>query len=79
MWKKRPVIAGRAGGLRIQVQDGVTGYLVESPDQCAGRALELLRDEPLRTRMGLAGFELVRDRFLTLRELTEYLELLGSL
>ena len=79
MWKKRPVIAGRAGGLRIQVKDGVTGYLVESPDQCAGRALELLRDEPLRTRMGQAGYELVRDRFLTLRELTEYLELLGSL
>ena len=79
MWKKRPVIAGRAGGLKLQVQDGVTGYMVDSPDQAAGRILELLRDEPLRRRMGEAGHDLVRERFLTLRELTDYLELLGSL
>jgi trehalose synthase len=79
MWKKRPLIAGRAGGLKLQVKEGVTGYLVDSPDQCAGRILELLRDEPLRRQMGEAGYELVRERFLTVRELTEYLELLGSL
>ena len=79
MWKKRPVIAGRAGGLRLQVKDGVTGYLVDSPDQCAGRILELLRDDNLRREMGEAAYDLVRDRFLTVRELTEYLELLGSL
>jgi len=79
MWKKRPVIAGRAGGLRLQVQDGVTGYMVDSPDQAAGRILELLRDEPLRRQMGEAGHELVRERFLTVRELTDYLQLLGSL
>jgi trehalose synthase len=79
MWKKRPLIAGRAGGLRLQVKEGVTGYLVDSPDQCAGRILELLRDEPLRRQMGEAGYELVRERFLSVRELTEYLELLGSL
>jgi trehalose synthase len=79
LWKKRPVVAGRVGGLRIQVQDGVTGYLVDSPDQCAGRILDLLRDDEARLRMGEAGYELVRERFLTLRELTDYLELLGSL
>jgi trehalose synthase len=79
MWKKRPVIAGRAGGLTLQVRDGVTGYLVDSPDQCAGRILELLRDDALRERMGEAGQELVREKFLTIRELTDHLELLGSL
>ena len=79
MWKKRPLIAGRAGGLRLQVKDGVTGYLVDSPDQCAGRIMELLRDDDLRAQMGEAGYETVRDNFLTLRELTDYLELLGSL
>ena len=79
MWKRRPLIAGRAGGLRLQVKDGVTGYLVDSPDQCAGRILELLRDDELRARMGAAGQDLVRERFLTTREVTDYLELLGSL
>jgi hypothetical protein len=40
---------------------------------------ELLKDTDLRTRMGLAGRDLVRERFLTLRELEDYLRLLGSL
>ncbi|MGH2710561.1 MAG: glycosyltransferase [Actinomycetota bacterium] len=79
MWKERPVVAGKAGGLRIQVQDGVNGYLVDSPDQCAGRILDLLRDDELRRKMGEAGREVVRDKFLSIRELTDYLELLGSL
>jgi trehalose synthase len=79
MWKKRPVIAGRAGGLKLQVQEGITGYLVDSPDQCAGRILELLRDDALRKSMGEAGYQLAQEKFLTIRELTDYLELLGSL
>lgn len=79
MWKERPVIAGNAGGLRLQVEEGVTGYLVDSPEACAERMVELLGDEDLRDRMGRAGRERVRHRFLTLREVTDYLTLLGSL
>ena len=79
LWKERPVIAGDTGGLRLQVKDGDCGYLVSSPEECAQRLSELLRDEPARKRMGAAGKEHVRDRFLTVRELTEYLELFTSL
>jgi hypothetical protein len=39
----------------------------------------LLRDESLRVSMGTAGKARVRERFLCVRELTDYLELLGSL
>jgi trehalose synthase len=79
MWKERPVIGGDVGGIRLQIEDGVTGYLVDSPEACAARLVDLLRDGGLRERMGRAGQERVRQRFLTLRELTDYLELLGSL
>jgi trehalose synthase len=79
MWKDRPVIGGDAGGIRLQVEEGVTGYLVDSPEACTERLVELLRDEELRTRMGRAGHDLVRERFLTLRELTDYMTLLASL
>lgn len=79
MWKEKPVIAGNAGGLRLQVEEGKTGYLVDSVEQCAERLLELLQNPGLRDKMGAAGKARVRDRFLTVREVTEYLELLSQL
>jgi trehalose synthase len=79
MWKERAVIVGNAGGLRLQVEEGVSGFLVDSIEQCAERTVTLLRDEDLRESMGRAGRERVRDRFLTVRELTDYLDLLGSM
>jgi trehalose synthase len=79
MWKEKPVIAGNAGGLRLQVEDGTTGFLVDTVDQCAERLLELLRDPTRRDDMGRAGKARVRDRFLSVREVTDYLELLSEL
>ncbi|MGH2675694.1 MAG: glycosyltransferase [Actinomycetota bacterium] len=79
MWKERPVIGGNVGGIRLQIEDGVTGYLVDSPDECARRLVELLPDAKRREEMGRAGRERVREDFLTLRELTDYLTLLASL
>jgi trehalose synthase len=79
MWKEKAVIAGNAGGLRLQVTDGETGFLVDSVEQCAERLGTLLTDAELRTRMGLAGRERVRERFLSIRELEDYLRLLASL
>jgi trehalose synthase len=79
MWKERAVIVGNAGGLRLQVQDGTSGFLVDSVEHCAERIVTLLNDADLRESMGRAGRERVRERFLTIHELTDYLELLGSL
>jgi trehalose synthase len=79
MWKEKPVVAGNAGGLRLQVEDGVTGFLVDGVEECADRMRRLLTDADLRTRMGLAGRDRVRGRFLTIRELEDYLRLLASL
>ena len=75
LWKGRPVVGGRAGGITLQIEDGKTGYLVDSVEDCAKRCIELL-ENPLRAdEMGLNGKELVRNNFLSTRELEDWLQL----
>ena len=42
LWKGRPTIAGNVGGIPLQIEDGVSGFLVNSPEECAERCLEIL-------------------------------------
>ncbi len=79
MWKRKPVVGGNVGGIRLQILDGVTGYLVEDVEGCARRVVELLMDPALRERMGRAGHERVRERFLSLREVEDHLRLIADL
>jgi trehalose synthase len=79
LWKGVPVVAGKVGGIVIQIQHGVSGYLVSSPEECAARCLDLLRDPALRKRMAVAGREHVRDNFLITRDLRDQLELVTTL
>ena len=65
LWKGRPFIGGDVGGIPLQVQDGETGYLVSSPEECADRSLRILREPDLGKRLGRAGKEHVRTHFLT--------------
>ena len=74
MWKAKAVIGGNVGGIRIQIEDGMSGYLVSSPEECAMRIVQLLRDPQLRTRLGEAGRESVQERFLLPRLVFDYLQ-----
>jgi trehalose synthase len=73
MWKKKPVIGGAVGGIKLQVIDGVTGYLVHSPEGCANRIAQLLRDRRLRERLGENGHQHVRQNFLVTRQVKDAL------
>jgi trehalose synthase len=75
MWKQRAVIGGKVGGIKIQIQNGRTGYLVDSVEECAERMVQLLRDPALRRVMGLRGQEHVRNHFLHPRLLRDHLQL----
>ncbi|MHB8233151.1 MAG: glycosyltransferase [Solirubrobacteraceae bacterium] len=79
LWKGTPVIAGRAGGIPLQMPDGVGGRMVDSAEQCAQGMLELLTDRALAEQLGSSGREHVRDHFLLPRLLMEELRLLASL
>jgi len=79
MWKEKPVVAGAVGGIRLQVEEGLTGFLVDSVFACAERIVEIVRDDDLRARMGREGHERVRRLFLTPRELEDYVRLMAEL
>jgi len=82
MWKARPIVASRVGGIQDQVVDGRTGVLVDDPRDLPGfaRAIEsLLADRDRRAAMGRAGRERVRDNFLAVDRLRQYVGLVSSL
>ena len=76
LWKRRPVIGGAVGGIKLQILNGVTGFLVHSPEGAANRAVELLGDESLRQSIAANGHQHVRDNFLTTRHVRDYLLLM---
>jgi trehalose synthase len=78
MWKGAAVIGGNVGGIRHQIEDGVSGYLVDSVDECASRMIELLESPALRRQLGERARERVRSNFLMSRLMEEWLDLIGS-
>ena len=55
LWKGRPTVGGAVGGIRLQIEQGVTGWLVDSPESCAEACLEVLRDPDEAHRIALGG------------------------
>ena len=81
MWKDRPVVASAVGGIQDQIEDGVTGLLVEPRDleAFAHAVLRLLRDRDDAERMGERAGESVREAFLGPRLLSQYVQLFAAL
>jgi trehalose synthase len=76
MWKGRPVVASRLGGIEDQIVDGQSGILVHDPLDLAafGRAITDLLNDPQRAEeIGRGARKRVRDRFLSVRSLLDYL------
>ncbi len=78
MWKSTPVIGGNVGGIKHQIEDGVNGYLVSSIPQAAERIVTLIEDQQLREEMGQKARESVKENFLLIRLLEQYLDLLNN-
>jgi trehalose synthase len=76
LWKGKPVIGGDAGGIRLQVVNYQTGFLVKTPEGAALRARYLLRHPDRALEMGVRAKELVRQNFLLTRNLREYLSIM---
>ena len=82
MWKARPVVASRVGGIQDQVEHGRTGLLVADPEDLAefGEEVRVLLEQRDRAAaMGHAARETVRDHYLAPRHLRQYAELLEEL
>jgi trehalose synthase len=79
LWKDTPVVAGRAGGIALQMADGVGGRLVEDTDQCAAALVELLTDPDLSRELAASGRQRVREHFLLPRLLLNEISLMSEL
>jgi trehalose synthase len=79
LWKSRPMVAGRVGGIVTQIEDGVTGWLVDSAAACADACCEVLADPIAARSRAVRGKESVRRRFLTPRLLRDWLALFNRL
>jgi trehalose synthase len=83
LWKGTPVVAGRAGGIPLQMADGVGGVLVDDVEGCAAAIVTLLSDPNRARPLGASGKRRVQERFLmprlVLNELRLMAELAGSM
>jgi trehalose synthase len=79
MWKARPVVASRIGGIQDQIVEGVSGVRLDDPAdlEAYGRAVtDLLLDPPRAAEMGKQARERVRDEFISTRSLHDYLDVI---
>lgn len=82
MWKERPLVGSRVGGIQDQVVEGRTGYLIDDPRDlaaCAQAIERILGDPELARAMGKAGRQRVVDDYLAINRLREYVDLIAAL
>jgi trehalose synthase len=79
LWKETPVVAGRAGGIPLQLADGAGGVLVESIEECAQAMVSLLGDRDVAAELAQRGRERVRKHFLIPRLILDELTLIRDL
>lgn len=79
LWKGKPVVGGAVGGIRLQLLDGITGYVARSIEGAAERVRRLLGNPELAAELGRRGREYVRSNFLITRNLRNYLLLMLAL
>ena len=82
MWKARPVVASAVGGIQDQIEDGISGLLLDDPSDAGtfGRMVaRLMHDDEAAMRLGAAARARVKDRFLGDRHLIQYAELFAAM
>ena len=79
MWKQKPIIGGKAGGIVEQIVDGETGFLVTTAAETAEKIIFLLENGEKDGTMGKKGKERVRHKYLITRLLLDHLKLYEEL
>lgn len=79
MWKNHPVVARPVGGVKIQIDDGVSGYLRNDVKELADAVSNLLENKSLLDEMGKKAKEKVRKTYLSTANLKRYLKVIESI
>ncbi len=75
LWKGTPVVATRAGGIPLQVIDGITGFLIHGVEDAAERIRQLIKNQYLAKMLGMEGKEHIKRNFLITRHLRDYIKI----
>ncbi len=80
LWKEKPVVASKIGGIPLQIEDGVHGYLLDPLDfdGFADRIIYLMKNPDKAKDMGKAAKEYVKEKFLITRLLNDYMDVLSQ-
>ena len=80
LWKEKPVVASNVGGILIQIKDGRNGFLVEPHDteKFAEKIIEILQEPELAKEMGENGKEMVKEKFLITRLISDHFDILND-
>jgi trehalose synthase len=78
MWKGTPVIGGDVGGIRLQIVDGKTGFLIHNEKECAEKIVFLLKNENIRRKLGMNSKKYIQKGFLLPRLLKDHLKIYST-
>ena len=79
LWKRRAVVGGNVGGIKLQIENGKSGYLINSDEEAAEKVEDLLVNRSRRKKFGEDGHERVKREFLITRHILDYLKLFKGL
>ncbi len=79
LWKGTMVVAGNAGGIPMQMADGLSNYLVDSVEECAEKIIYLLQNPALARSLGQEGQGIITRNFLMSRLVRDELALIKKL
>ena len=77
LWKSKPVIAGRVGGMSYQIQNGKTGYFYQNTEATAKKIIYLLNNPIFADRLGQKAKRYVQNHFLIVDRMIDYLITIG--
>ena len=79
LWKAKPVVASRVGGIPLQITHKFSGLLCSSVEGAAFAIKQILNSPSYAKRLGENGREHIRRNFLLTRHLKEYMLLFLAL
>ena len=79
LWKETPVIGGNVGGIKLQIENGINGFLVDTVEETAEKIKYLLKNPKIAKEMGRRGHEKVKNEFLLIKHIENYLDLFSVL
>lgn len=78
LWKATPVVAGRTGGIPLQMDGNIGGLLVDSVEECADGIVQMVQNPAEARADAKRGRERVRQQFLLPRLLLDEVQLMKS-